>query len=432
MKIKLSYGRNGLDVDLPDQVQVFRSRYIPGLIDETAAIQDALRNPVQSAPLVGRVKPGEKVVIAHSDITRATPNHRLLPVIIHELEDAGIRSQDITLVNGLGTHRFQTATELRQLLGVGIYDHYRCIQHDAYNDSVLIPIGLTAFGNDVRVNKTYLEADVRILTGFIEPHLFAGFSGGPKAVLPALSGFESVSTNHSVENIANPKAIWGVTEGNPILEEMKEVALKTQPTFLVNVTLNIEKQITGVFAGELTAAHRLGCDFVGQNAMVPVREPFDIVITTNSGYPLDQNLYQSVKGIRAAHMIVKKGGAIICATACEEGLPDYGGYSSLLKRGGSPQGILEMVNTSDFFEHDMWQVQIQAMVQSWADVYIYSQGLTVKEIEESLFFPCLDIAHTLKKLQAQYGSDASVAVIPDGPQTIPFLDPSPFAYDRIH
>ena len=427
MKIKLSYGRDGLWVDLPDDTHILLSKKVPGLIDEVGSIRNALQNPIHSEPLGTKLQPGDKVVIVHSDITRATPNDRLLPVILDELTSSGIRPEDITLLNGLGTHRFQTKQELRQMLGDEIVEEYRCVQHDAHDDGTLISLGTTSFGNPVRVNKTYLEADVRILTGFIEPHLFAGYSGGPKAVLPALAGFESVSTNHSVANISHPKATWGVTDGNPIWEEMKEVALMTQPSFLVNVALNTENQITGVFAGDLLVAHAQGCAFVRENALTPVQTPFDIVITTNSGYPLDQNLYQSVKGIRAAQGIVKQGGAIICVTACEEGVPLYGGYADLLKRGGSPQGVLDMVHTPGFQEHDMWQVQIQALVQIWADVYIYSQGLTVNEIQDSLFLPCEELSVTLRELQKQYGPDASIAVLPDGPQTIPFIDPSPFS-----
>jgi nickel-dependent lactate racemase len=200
---------------------------------------------------------------------------------------------------------------------------------------------------------------------------------------------------------------------------MKEVALKTNPTFLVNIALNRDNQITGVFAGDMLAAHAQGCNFVGQTALVPVQETFDIVITTNSGYPLDQNLYQSIKGMRAAQRIVRQGGAIICAAACEEGVPAYGGYADLLRRGGSPQGILEMVTAPGFNEHDMWQVQIQAMVQQWADVYVYSHGLTPQEIEAALFLPCADILETVSELQEKFGAQASIAVIPEGPQTIP-------------
>jgi nickel-dependent lactate racemase len=158
--------------------------------------------------------------------------------------------------------------------------------------------------------------------------------------------------------IAHPRATWGVIEGNPIWEEMREVALRANPTFLINVTLNTCRQITGVFAGDMLSAHAAGCEFVKQQAMTPVDAPYDVVVTTNSGYPLDQNLYQSVKGMSAAAQIVREGGAIIIATACEDGLPNHGKYTALLAEGRTPQGVLDMLTRPGFSEQDQWQVQI--------------------------------------------------------------------------
>jgi nickel-dependent lactate racemase len=262
---------------------------------------------------------------------------------------------------------------------------------------------------------------VRILTGFIEPHFFAGYSGGPKGVLPALAGGESVLTNHSREMIAHPNATWGVTEGNPIWEEMREVALMADPTFLLNVTLNAEKRITGVFAGEMLAAHRAGCDFVKASAMVAVDAPYDIVITTNSGYPLDQNLYQTVKGMSAASRIVKEGGAILMAAACQDGLPDHGRYAELLQMGGSPEGVLDLLAQPSFGEQDQWQVQIQAQIQLHADVYVYSEGLSDEQIRRALFEPCDDIGELVTRLAQSHDHPLRVCAMPDGPQTIAYL-----------
>lgn len=421
MQMKLDYGRLGLNVDLPDTVQVLKTRFVPGLSDETVALREALRNPIDSPPLSSKVRPGDKVVMVHTDITRATPNDRMLPVLLEEIEEAGVARQDITLLNGLGTHRPQTEAELRRMLGDNIVENYRCLQHDAFDENKLISLGETSWGHPIRVNREYLEADVRILTGFIEPHLFAGYSGGPKAVLPSLAGFESVGSNHGVANIAHPKATWGVTEDNPIWEEMREVALRTAPSFLVNVTLNSDRQVVGVFAGDMLAAHAVGCAFSKETAMVPVEAPFDIVITTNSGYPLDQNLYQSVKGMSGANQIVRDGGAIIIATACEDGIPDHGGYADLLRRGDSPRDVLEMVTSPGFNEPDQWQVQIQAMIQLRAEVFIYSDGLTDEQIRQALFTPCRDIPSTVAQLQSRYGTKTSIAVLPEGPQVIPYV-----------
>ena len=421
MQVKLSYGRTGLQVHVPDNSEVITPTFVAGLPDEQAALQQALRHPIACPPLAELVKPGDSVVIVHTDITRATPNDRILPVILAELEGVGIRRQDIILLNGLGTHRPQTEAELRAMLGDAIVDNYRCLQHDCFDDEQLVSLGHTHLGHPVRVNRTYLAADVKILTGFIEPHFFAGFSGGPKAILPALAGSESVFSNHSREMVADPRAAWGVIAGNPIWEEMREVALRTKPTFLLNVALNADKAITGIFAGEMLAAHARGCEFVRDSAMVGVDEPYDIVITSNSGYPLDQNLYQAVKGMSAAAQIVKPGGAIIVAAACEDGLPEHGKYAALLAEAGSPDAILDMLARPGFMEHDQWQVQIQAQIQLKAAVHVYSDGLSDEQIEQALFIPSRSIEETIEGLLNVYGSDARICVLPEGPLTIPFL-----------
>jgi lactate racemase len=427
MRVKLAYGREGLSLDLPDPVDVVSSPWVPGLPDEAQALRDALRRPIQCEPLAALARPGDRVVIAHTDITRATPNDRMLPVLLAELEAAGVRRADITLLNALGTHRRQTEAELRQMLGDKLVDGYRCRQHDANDDANLVSLGVTALGHPVRVNRLFLEADARILTGFIEPHFFAGFSGGPKGVLPALAGAESVLTNHGRDLIAHPNATWGVTVNNPLWEEMREVALRARPTFLLNVAMNTRQEITGVFAGDMLAAHAAGCAFVRETAMVPVAEPCDIVVTTNSGYPLDQNLYQSVKGMSAAGRIVRAGGTIIMAAACEDGLPQHGRYADLLKQAGSPQGVLDMLAQPGFSQPDQWQVQIQALIQLRAEVLVHSAGLTDSQIQQALFTPCADIGQAVAERRARLGAgarasnSARVCVMPDGPQTIAYL-----------
>lgn len=421
MIVDLAYGRTGLIVELPDDADIIRPAFTPGLEDEVAALRDALRRPIGSPPLADLVRPGDSVVIVHTDITRATPNDRMLPVLLAELEGAGVRRGDITLLNGLGTHRRQTEAELRAMLGAGVVGNYRCLQHSCFDEENLVSLGVTSLGHPVRINRAYLEADVRILTGFIEPHLFAGFSGGPKAVLPSLAGAESVFSNHGLGMIGHPKATWGVTVGNPIWEEMREVASLTRPTLLLNVALNTRKQITGIFAGGMLAAHARGCEFVRASSMVGVSHPYDIVLTTNSGYPLDQNLYQSVKGMSAAAQVVREGGAIVIAAACADGLPDHGKYAALLAAGGSPQGVLDLISQPGFSEHDQWQVQIQAQIQRRAQVFVYSDGLSDEQITRALFTPCRDIPAAIADLRRQFGPNARICALPDGPLTIPYV-----------
>jgi nickel-dependent lactate racemase len=421
MQVHLAYGKRGLDVELPSNAQIVEPHYVPELPDERTAILQALQDPIGIPPLHELVHRGDRVVVVHSDITRPMPNDRVLPLLLAELEEVGVRRDDITLLNALGTHRRQTPEELAGMLGQEIVDRYRCLQHDAWDDENLVSLGQTSFGHPVRVNRTYLEADVKILTGFIEPHFFAGFSGGPKGVLPSIAGIESVLTNHGAKMVGHPRATWGVTVGNPIWEEMLEIALKTEPTFLLNVTLNKERAITGVFAGDLRQAHAAGCDFCRQSAMVSVPHEFDVVITTNSGYPLDLNLYQAVKGMSAAARVVRQGGSIIVAAECWDGIPEHGEYANLLREAESPQALLARITSPGFSCHDQWEAQLQALIQLRADVYVYSDGLSDEQIREALLTPCRRIEDTLAELLDRYGPDATICVLPEGPQTVPYV-----------
>ena len=421
MQIPVAYGHEGLLIDVPADTERIQSTPLPGLPNEPEALKHALTHPIGTKPLRDLVSRGDKVVVTHSDITRPVPNDRILPVVLAELESAGVQREDITLLNALGTHRQQTKDELSMMLGPSIVSSYRCMQHNAFDDENLVSLGTTRLGNPVRLNRQLVEADFRVYTGFIEPHFFAGFSGGPKAVLPALSGAESVLSNHSRGMIAHPAATWGNIEGNPIWEEMLEVALKTMPAFLINVTINPSHEITGVFCGDLQKAHREGREFVKKHVMVGVEAPYDIVITSNNGYPLDQNLYQTVKGMSAAHRIVRSGGAIIMCAACQDGLPDHGRYAELLIEGGSPQGVLDMIAQPGFGEQDQWQVQIQAQIQLNTDVYVYSDGLSDEQIRKALLIPCRDLSATIADLTSQHSSSPRICVMPDGPTTVAYV-----------
>jgi nickel-dependent lactate racemase len=416
MQVEMDYGRNGLIIDVPDNADVFLVRETTPVPDENAAILAALNYPIDSPPLRALVQGGIRVTIVHTDITRATPNKRLLPIILQDLEAKGIKKQDITFLNALGTHRAQTQQELHEMLGENIVNQYRCLQHDASDESQLVSLGRSSFGHPIQVNRALLESDLNILTGFIEPHFFAGYSGGPKAVLPGAAGKESIFGNHSPAMMAHPNAAFNITKGNPIWEEMKEAALKVENTFLVNVTLDRTNRINGVFAGDVISAHAQGCQFVEKSSLFTIDKPYDIVITSNSGYPLDQNLYQCVKGLAAARNGVRQGGAILLLAACEEGLPNHGNYARLLNEGGSPKGLLEQVSQPGFVCQDSWQAQIQAQVQLYTDVYLYSDGLSDAHIKTSMLKPCRDLAKTIDKLISTYGS--RIGVLPQGPLTI--------------
>ncbi|MBC7228405.1 MAG: nickel-dependent lactate racemase [Thermoflexales bacterium] len=419
--VHLAYGRHGLTVNLPDDgVTVIEPRYVPGLSDEAAAVREALRAPVGTPPLVELVQPADTVAVVFSDITRPMPNDRVLPVLLEELARAGVPDRRILLINALATHRPQTEAELRRMLGDGIVDRYRILQHDAWDEANLVPVATNRAGRTVRVNRAYMEASVRILTGFIEPHFFAGFSGGPKAVLPGIADMEAILDNHGPAMIAHPQATWAVTEGNPIWEEMRDVARATAPTFILNVALNRERRVTGVFAGEMEAAHRAGVAFVREHALQLVPELFDIVVTSNSGYPLDLNLYQAVKGMSAAAQVVRPGGDIIVVAECWDGIPDHGEYKRLLWEAASPEEMLARILAPGFRCPDSWEAQIQAQIQRKARVHVYADGLTDEELRRAHVLPCRSVEETVARLRRE-NPKATIAVLPDGPQTVPYV-----------
>jgi len=419
--IHLDYGKTGLTITLPDDanITVVSPRYIPPLPDPVQALREALEHPIASPPLRDLVRADDTVAIVFSDITRPTPTHLMLPAVLDAL--AHVPAENIVLCNALGTHRPNTPAELERMLGPDIARRYRIEQNNCFDPSTQVYLGESSKGHPIWINRVYMEASVKILTGFIEPHFFAGFSGGGKAVMPGMAGQATVLGNHDAGMIGNPKATWGVTYGNPIFEEAREVALRTNPTFLLNVTLNRDKQITGVFAGDLVTAHDAGIEFVRKTAMVPVSQPFDIVITTNSGYPLDLNLYQCGKGMSAAEQIVRPGGAIIMVAECCEGIPDHGLFGEMLRAARSPQELFDMVMNAPETRQDQWAAQIQARIQLKADVYLYSDYFDDEATREALLLPCHDIPRTVEALRAKYGRDARICVLPEGPQTIPYV-----------
>ncbi|MFC1633877.1 nickel-dependent lactate racemase [Planctomycetota bacterium] len=421
MKIKLAYGKKDLDIHLRDDLNIalVESKQLSGFEDQDESVRDALRHPIGATPLGDSVKSTDKVAIVFNDITRPTPYHIILPVLLDELDH--VPDDRIILLNANGTHRSNTETELRTILSDGIVNRFQIVQNDAHDPDSHVCVGTTGSGSEIRLHKEYVESDMRILTGFIEPHFFAGFSGGGKACMPGLALLETILRNHSVNNLDDPQATWGKTDGNPLWEEIFEAASMVVPTFLLNVTLNREKQITGVFTGDLEESHRRGCAFVKQNVMIPVKEPYDIVITCNSGYPLDLNLYQSIKGISAAAQIVKKGGHIIMAADCWDGIPEHGEYAGLLRKADGPEHLLHTIHTPGFSVQDMWQAQIQALILQKADVYFYSRNLSDQQITGALLQPCHNIEATVDNLIQEYGREVSICVLPEGPQSIPYI-----------
>jgi nickel-dependent lactate racemase len=416
--VDLAYGKGKLSIKVPDNACVITPRHMDGLPDDKVAVKNALRNPIGTPPLQDMVKANDTVAIVISDITRPTPNHKLVPWLIEEL--GHVATSNFVSINGVGTHRPNTREELIQMLGREVVDTIRIVNHDAFNEKELVHVGRNSYGSDVFINKTYVNASFRIVTGFIEPHFFAGFSGGPKGINPGVAGINTILDFHNAVMIGHPKSTWGVIEGNILQDAATQNCLLVKPDFMLNVTLNGNKEITSVYAGDVIKAHRIGCDFVKEHAMYAVDKPFDIVITTNSGYPLDQNLYQTVKGMSAAAQIVKQGGSIISASECSDGVPDHGNYAKILQMRSTPAELLEMINEPSFRVFDQWQVQIQAMVQMKAACYLYST-LDKETVKKAMFNPIDDVEKTLQELLAKYGAGATVAVLPLGPLTIPYV-----------
>ena len=418
MKVNLAYGSGHLPIEVPDdRTTVIEPTHIDGLADEKMAVLDALQNPLGSQPLLERIPADTKICIAFTDLTRATPNDRIIPWL---LEHLGEPNDNITLLNQLGTHRPNTREELETMLTPEVVANYRVLNHEPENPEALVQVGTTADGTPALINRHIVDADLRIITGFIEPHFFAGFSGGVKGIMPGCAGLETVMSNHGAKNIGDPQATFGITEGNPLWEELRNIALKTGPSFLLNVTLNEQRDITNVFAGDIIEAHKSGCTFVKNSAMQRVEQPFDIVVTTNSGYPLDLNLYQGVKGMSAGARVLKKGGTLILAAECREGVPGGSPLDDLLRSADSIEEILTMLSTPGFVRPEQWQAQIQALVQRHAEVLVHSM-LDNDTIEACHLVPCGDISAEVTKRLDQLGPDARIAVLPQGPLTIPYL-----------
>ena len=421
MILNLAYGKKGYIIELSDKyhIDIIEPRWVDSVHDQSLAITEALRNPYRSKPLKKIVGNNDKVAIIFSDITRATPYHIILPALLNELQN--IPQKNICFYCANGTHRLATDQELISVLGDTIVKNYEIVQNDANNSELHEYVGTTISGNEVFLNKKILNCNLKILTGFIEPHFFAGFSGGGKALVPGMASVKTIKYNHSISHLSHENVNWGVTYGNPLWEEMMEAAEFVPGLFLLNITLNRDKEITNVFAGDLRTAHMAGCQFVKDSAMVPVDNLYDIVITTNSGYPLDLNIYQTVKGMSAAAQIVKAGGSIIMAAECWDGIPSESDYEMILSSVNSVNDLMKFIKGNESTLKDTWQIYYQALIQQKANVYIFSDQLDDETIKRALFNPVSDISRLTDELVSRIGPQAKICILPEGPQTIPYL-----------
>jgi nickel-dependent lactate racemase len=423
MRTELQYGKGELAVEIPSSdVTVLRTKHEEGLPDEAAAFHEAVRHPIGSAPLKELVGAGDQLAVVIPDITRPLPSDRLLPWLFEELSH--VPAANVTIINGTGSHRPNTEEELVAMVGREVASNYRIVNHDAHDPSTLAFAGRSPEGRDVYMNREYVEADRRIVLGFIEPHFMAGFSGGYKGVFPAVADIDSIMHYHRAAVIGHARSTWGVLEENPTQDQIRANGSLLPVDFLVNVTINRNKEITGYYCGEVLAAHERGCEANKASVMVACEREYPIVVTTNGGYPLDQNLYQAVKGMSAAYQIVSDGGLIVAAARCNDGFPNHGNFRSMLLEHSSPQSMLETIHSPGFSVFDQWQVQLFAQILQRARVGLYSE-LPADDVRSVHLHPIADIAFSITEELERIGEDAPVAVLPEGPMTVPYLEHAP-------
>ena len=409
MDVTLAYGEQGLDVEVPDDAVVVEQAELAPLPDEQAAVADAVRANLGDITVRGR-----RVTVVFPDITRPMPNRTVLPPLLAELERRGAGPDEVTLLCATGTHRVATHDELLALVGPELLERYRVEQHDA-TASRHVEVGVVD-GVAVRIDARYVDADVRIVTGFVEPHFFAGFSGGPKAVCPGLADLDTVLEAHSPTRIADPDATWTVLDANPVHRFVRSATALLPPDLSVDVAIDGARRVTAVFAGRLPAAHLAACAHVERTAVRRVPGRFDVVVSTNGGHPLDRNLYQAVKGMAAAERVVRPGGTIVMAASCVDGLPGGSAFAELLGRATTPDGLRRPGGPAT---PDGWQTQVLGRVLSSARVELFSSGLTDDEVAMAQLVPIGDVSRAVARAAGRSGR---VCVLPLGPLTVATAD----------
>ena len=416
-EINLPYGNSFLKARIPTKNIAFilGTKGIKGLENEGEAITNSLRSPIECPPLRDCVNKTDKVVVLVTDNTRPCPDDRLLPPILAELEEK-LPRENITIIVALGLHPPLDKQELVKKLGKDIVENYNVLNHDV---NQTVNIGTTSRGTPVDINTRVVEADFRISTGFIEPHFFAGFSGGRKSIAPGVFSIRSAYKNHSYKMIEHPRTRAGILEGNPLHEDLVEQAKMAKLNFIVNVLLNKKREITHVVAGHPIRAHERGCEIERKIAGVKVAHKVDITITTNSGAPLDLDLYQSCKGIDVAAQITRDGGIVIVASSCYAGVgPEE--FRTLHASVGSPREVLQKVKHEEPIGVQ-WENQILAHTQMKNDIYLVSD-MEDSVAKDMMITPIRTIEEGLEKAFKALGGDAEIAVIPEGPLVLPLLE----------
>jgi len=418
MRVKLAFGRSGLEIELPSgfRYHVLEARSATPLSDAPAAIERALDEPIASPPLVELARGKRRAAISVCDITRPAPNRVILPPLLERLHRAGISRSGITILIATGLHRPATDEEIRQIVGEPVAAAYEVANHDARDLAMHRYLGRTASGTPVWIDERFLAADLHLTLGFIEPHLMLGFSGGRKLIAPGLAARPTIEALHSPRFMRDPRAIEGSLDDNPLHHELLEIARLARHDFIVDVALARDRSIAGVFAGHPVEAHRRGVEFVSRVMLEKLEEPVDAAITTGAGYPLDLTFYQAIKGITAAAHIVRPGGKILLAAACEEGA---GGeeFRQMLKQSPEWRQFLDRIREAPVIV-DQWQLEKLALVRQRADLLFYVPGLPA-EYHSSLWGRSFaSMGSALETLRGELEPGARVAVIPEGPYVL--------------
>ena len=418
-KVHLAYGRNGFDLSIPENFDVIEPKFIEEIGNAKKAINDALISPINSEPLRKLLENKKNIAISVCDITRAQPRKIVIETIVDHIKDL-IPISNIKILIATGTHRENTKDELIEMLGKDIVNSLSIINHICDDDGSLVEMDTSLNDVSVFLNKHWIDADFRITTGFVEPHFFAGFSGGSKLVAPGLAGLKTIMKLHNFERLNSPYSIWGEVDKNPIQQDVRKIALETGVDFTLDVALNRNQKITKVFSGDLIDSHNIACDFARKTAMVEVDEPYDLVITSNSGYPLDQNLYQTVKGLSAASQVIKEGGEILCLSECSDGIPSHGKFYSLLSEFKNPNQVESVLADPKFHCQDQWQVQILSQIAKRVNINLFTHGLSEKEIKNAFMFNVENPQEFIEE-KINLNSNIRGCVLPEGPITIPVL-----------
>jgi nickel-dependent lactate racemase len=413
MRVSLLYGQGTVQLDMPDRVRVLEMDPLPGLEQPERAVAESLQRPIRSSPLGDLAAGRRSACVVISDITRPVPNRTLLGPILGTLEQSGIQREDITILVATGMHRPNLGDELVSMVGRDIAERYRIENHSCRKQEDLRRV-TEIEGTPVEVNTHYLDADLKILTGLIEPHFYAGYSGGRKSLLPGISSFETMKLMHSYRMIDHPRVTNCLLDGNPFHEYGLRVCELAGADFIVNVVINRDREIAGVFAGHYDAAHRRGSDLVAEHCVREVPQRQDMVITSGGGYPLDATLYQISKGLTCAKDILKPGGTIVVACECREGL-------------GSREfcEIMQSCAPEDFFSHycephnfaiDQWCAQnIYQAIDHAGAVYICSEGLSAADLQRAGAIKCDHLQGTLDRLWDEH---ERITAVPAGPYVV--------------